>query len=656
MRLQKLSLENFKGIRAFTFEPDGQDAVIFGDNAAGKTSVVDAWTWLLFGKDSLNRAQFDIKTLTPAGEALHNLEHRVEGIIDLGGGELLTLAKVLKENWTRKRGASQAEFTGHTTDHFIDGVPVLKKEFDERVRGIAEENTFRLLTDPAFFNTHLTWQERRETLLRTFGNVSQAEVISSNADLAPLTEILGKRTVTEHRKVVASRRAELNKQLLTLPARIDEVHKSLPELPASTREELQAVITDLAGKRAKLEAERARIQSGGETAELQRQLAEVRTSILNVERRVRAEVDAQVAAERKKLVALDVADDQAGAAARNARNALQGEEDAIKRLDSQLAALRTEHARIVSEAAPVHSPESCSACGQALPAEQVQAAHEKALAAFNQRRAAALEENQAQGKHLKAERDGSEARLPALRATLEQAVAAATAAGDALTAQHQLIRELQASTPDAATDPEHAQLTAQVATLTGQLEQLRTDSSVALEGVTEQLREVDTELKELHSLIALFDQHDRSMARITELEDQELSLNQEHEQLERESWLLDEFTKTEVKLLEARINRNFKLVGFKLFNTLVNGAVEPTCSATVNGVPFESLNHGARINAGLDIINALQEHHGFAPPIFIDNSESVTKLQPTRAQTIRLVVNAGDRTLRVEHATEEALA
>src|SRR5690625_5028999 len=146
MRLQRLVLENFKGIRDFTFGPGGADATIFGDNAAGKTSIVDAWMWLLFGKDSLNRAQFDLKTPTPAGETLHNLDHRVEGVVDVGAGALLSPSKGLKDDWTRKRGSRQAEFTGQTAEHVIDGLPVLKKERDERVRVIAEEGTFRLLT------------------------------------------------------------------------------------------------------------------------------------------------------------------------------------------------------------------------------------------------------------------------------------------------------------------------------------------------------------------------------------------------------------------------------------------------------------------------------------------------------------------------------
>jgi hypothetical protein len=106
-------------------------------------------------------------------------------------------------------------------------------------------------------------------------------------------------------------------------------------------------------------------------------------------------------------------------------------------------------------------------------------------------------------------------------------------------------------------------------------------------------------------------------------------------------------------MLTEKINSKFALVRFKLFETLVNGALSETCVCTVAGVPFEgALNHGARVNAGLEIINTLARHFGFAPPVVIDNSESVTSLLPTVGQQIRLVVSAADKSLRIESQKE----
>ena len=78
IRINKLTLQNFKGIKSLVINADGNSLDIFGDNATGKTTVFDAFTWLLFGKDSLGRADFGIKTQDSNGNVIHNLEHSVE--------------------------------------------------------------------------------------------------------------------------------------------------------------------------------------------------------------------------------------------------------------------------------------------------------------------------------------------------------------------------------------------------------------------------------------------------------------------------------------------------------------------------------------------------------------------------------------------------
>ena len=190
MKILNLTLRNFKGIRHFNLDTQGKDANIYGDNATGKTTLADAFMWLLFDKDSSNRKDFQIKTLKPNGEPEHGLEHAVEAILQLSNGSQLALKKVYYDKWTKKRGSATAEFTRHTTDYFIDGVPVQKKEYDAKIAEIADENIFRLLTDPRYFNEILHWPDRRKLLLEVCGDVSDAEVIASNKDLSGLSEIL----------------------------------------------------------------------------------------------------------------------------------------------------------------------------------------------------------------------------------------------------------------------------------------------------------------------------------------------------------------------------------------------------------------------------------------------------------------------------------
>ena len=236
MKILNLTLRNFKGIRNFELNTEGKDVNTFGDNATGKTTLFDAFTWLMFGKDSLNRADFEIKTLGPDGQPEHGLEHAVEAILELDDRQQIALKKVFQEKWQKKRGSATAEFTGHTTDHFVDGVPVQKKEYDARIAEIADENIFRLLTDPRYFNEVLHWQKRRELLLEVCGDISDEDVLASEPKLSRLSEVLGDRAIDQHRKIIQTRRTEINKELQKIPVRIDEVKLGLPNIDDITNE------------------------------------------------------------------------------------------------------------------------------------------------------------------------------------------------------------------------------------------------------------------------------------------------------------------------------------------------------------------------------------------------------------------------------------
>src|SRR5690625_7806952 len=78
IKLLNLKLTNFKGVKEFDLNAAGRDIKVFGDNATGKTTLFDAFVWLLFNKDSQNRADFEIKTLVD-GKVIHKLDHEEIG-------------------------------------------------------------------------------------------------------------------------------------------------------------------------------------------------------------------------------------------------------------------------------------------------------------------------------------------------------------------------------------------------------------------------------------------------------------------------------------------------------------------------------------------------------------------------------------------------
>ena len=107
IRIVRMMLTNFKGIRSIEVNFNPEVTNISGDNATGKTSMMDAFLWCLFGKDSQNRADFNIKTLDAEGKAFPKLEHEVVVVLSVDGIETV-FRRCYKENWVKKRGDGRA--------------------------------------------------------------------------------------------------------------------------------------------------------------------------------------------------------------------------------------------------------------------------------------------------------------------------------------------------------------------------------------------------------------------------------------------------------------------------------------------------------------------------------------------------------------------
>jgi DNA repair exonuclease SbcCD ATPase subunit len=656
MRIINLSLKNFMGIRNLELKINGNDANIWGTNAAGKTTCFSAFMWLLFNKDSLNRSDFEIKTLGPDGEPEHGLEHSVEAILELEGGSRLALKKVYMEKWTKKRGSATAEFTGHTTGHFVDGVPVQKKEYDARIAEIADENIFRLLTDPRYFNEVLHWQKRRELLLEVCGDVSDAEVIASQKNLSALKDILGNRTIEQHRKVIQARKSEINKELGKIPVRIDEVKRGLPSIDdISNAEELPNDIAKLHEQLRAKQEEFAQAKAGGQVAEKTKELRLIESQMLDLKNEHRQILEERLGEKQRELSSLS-------SQIYTLKNYIEGEKFAIQSYESQIRSLE-EKIKILREGWHAENnkvfeftqSDICYACGRPLPQERINEAREKALAEFNRLKANNLEAINTEGKDLAGRKTELEKKAAEAKQTIKKTEIDLKALEEkevALKAEKDTI--LQGEQPVEST-PEYYQLNTKHRDLQDEIRKLEADSSIAVAKIQKEIDTLSEDIRALEQAQARIDTRINGLKRIEELKAEERKLAAEFEELEQQLYLTEEFIRTKVRLLEDKINSKFQMARFKLFETQVNGALAECCETTFNGVPYSNLNNGARLNLGLDIINTLAEHFGFAPVVFIDNAESVTDILQTKGQQIRLIVSGIDKKLRIELAEKEKL-
>lgn len=626
MKLLKLNLQNFKGIRNSEFDFGGIDATIYGDNATGKTTVFDSLCWLLFGKDSLDRADFEIKTLEN-GEPIHKVNHEVEAEFLNDDGNSFTLRRVYREKYSSPRGGD-TKLTGHTTDYFINEVPVKEKEYKQYINDVIAEDVFKLITNPLYFNEQYSWQNRRKLLLEISGDIKDDEVINSHSELTRLAELLNGRTVDEQRKIVAAKKTAINKELDMIPVRIDEALRNKADIAASESklttdiETLNKSINELENQKATIINGFSSTEKRSKIDEIGRQLKARQSEVLSIynseKQRKRGEYEAL-------LTQLKIIESEHDRYTDRAY-------DLAKDIERESKRIETLHAEFDTFNAQEFNKEACPTCGQPLP-EDKQAELE---AAFNSEKAAKLEEWQSlieSAEKLKANYEEQREELIVKADGLTKEIEDKTKAYETKFKEYESYLE-----PNVEDDPDYKELKAELFLLELDEGEEADDKEVArlddeISSVKEKRAALETELNK-YTLNADIQK------RVIELANQQQKLAAEKNLLDETSFLIDEFVKAKVDMLEESINSHFEYARFKMFNILVNGNIEECCETTYKGVPYRSMNNAARMNVGLDIINALTKFYNVTAPVFIDNAEAVTDFIKCNSQTIKLVVDA----------------
>lgn len=640
MKLTKLELLNFKGLKAFTIHFNG-DVIIRGDNATGKTTVFDSVCWLLFGKDSLDRADFEIKTLD-GGEPIHKVNHEVTGTFTLDEGGTVELKRVYREKYSSPRGG-EVTMTGHTTDYFVDGVPKKEKEYKEIVNSLVDENIFKLITNPLYFNETYSWQNRRKLLLEMCGDISDEDVIAEYSELKALTDILSGHSVDDHRKVVAAKKTAINKELDMIPVRIDEALRGKPTID-TPRDVLIQEISLATTTLETLEEDKALLVNGHAVVDTRAELKDVQRRLMARESELQMEYKKQSALKSNEYDMVVSELNNLSSKVESTKHRLDTSNRDIQRIESVIDELMHQRQQVNEDAFVMDIDEACPTCGQKLPAEQIQAAREKAETKFNLRKSKQLEELNQSIELKQQDIENIKKRDAGLEPveTLEALIKAKELVKQTITDE---IGQLTAPVLD--DDSIYADLKAEEFMLQMKLDESNTDHSEEIADIDKRIATTKEHRFNLETELNKYEEAKRIDTRVAELESQQAELAAEKSKLDEASYLMDEFVKAKVNMLEDVINSRFKLARFKMFNVMLNGNVEECCETTYKGVPYRSMNNAARINVGLDIINALTSYFKVNAPVFIDNAEAVTEFVPVNSQTIKLIVDESEPQLVV---------
>lgn len=647
VKLKKLTLKNFKGIK--------EKEVIFsdktnisGDNATGKTTIFDAYSWLLWGKDSFNRKDYEIKPYDENNNVIHNLESTVEGIFDVDGKDVI-FTRVYKEVWTKKRGSNTETFTGNTTDFYINKVPMKKKEYEEKISTIINEDEFNLLSNPKYFNEILDKKERRNILLSLVDDIGTDDVIKANKELEDLD--LPNYTIDEIQAMAKSTCKKINDKLKEIPARIDELEatkttEDFTELEKE-KEEVKKKIDDIDKELAGLSSVSEKLDSRYDLiAKYKKSIEEIKEGFESDKKEKAKTYEEEILSLKQKEIVSNFEIDNGKSRIKDLEELKVYNVKRIKETEETIQQLRKKYLDLYNK--KFDGSLNCPTCGKKFDPSK----KEEIIKHFNLDKSKDLEKCESDANLLKTGLENTkdknkdlDKQIDELKLKIEKLEVKGKENQKELEkaeAKISEINKLELSEEDKETIKAFEDKIAEIETEISDVNKIDTSSILAQkDSYSEKLESINSKLSR-QGLNAELDK------KIAQYMADEKELSKEYEEKQRILYLCDEYIKTYARLVSDKINNLFTYVEFKLFDTQINGGIQETADATYKGVPYGSLNSAAQINAGLDIINSLSKHYDKQIPIFVDNAESINDLAKTESQLITLSVSKF-KNLRIEN-------
>ena len=640
IELESLKIINFKGIKDLAID-FGKVTNISGENGLGKTTIQDAFTFLLFDKDSKDISKFDAQPLDKLNNPIHNLETVIEATLKVDCKEL-TLRRIYREKYTKVKGTSKLDFKGYESEYYVNEVPHKVTGYKKYISGLLDEDIFKLVTNPVYFSS-LEKKKRMEIITEIVGDLDNIAVLDAKKELEPLRKHLTEYTVNELMKMVRSKVNKLKEDRVKLPVRIDEANKSIQEF------EFEALDIQKRSVEGGIKSIEEQLQDKSKENEglysLKAELMKKKSELMELtcerdlnRNKPKEKLEGNIRAcesdirHLKKIIA-------------------EYEELTAEKQNRILNTLNIKRASLLETYKTTKELKFefdedgcvCPTCARKFETDDIEAKKTELEGNFNSSKAKKLEVNISEGKR-------NAAKIEQLKNEVNDLDMKAAAQLSTMAVKENLLiglkKELSNIGSDQVEDPEAMiSIKKEILVLEGKIKDFKVADTEELNFKKSELK---TSLQEAERQLAFKETNEKTLKRIAELTEEELKLSEKIAELEGLEILSEEFIRTKVALLEEKVNSKFKYVSFKMFRNQVNGGLEECCEPCIDGVPFTSnLNTAARINAGLDIINTLCSHYGVNAPIFIDNKESVNKTIDVDSQAINLIVSK-DKKLKVE--------
>lgn len=633
--IRKIMLENWRAQnRVVEF---GQTNEIRGRNKEGKSSIMNAFLWLITGYDEMDRANYQIFDNTVEQTYENAKPASVEAVLDIDGYEY-TFKKTAKQGWSRPRGKSEYERKG-TDDYtfYTDGIEVSATQYKSNIESLlAPIDKLKTMLNLRYF-LMLDWKDMRKQLEAMVGEIESSDF---KGDYSIILKDLMKYTPDQLKSLCKQQKSKIEDNIKGLPKAIETLQSNLPDL--TEVEEARKAIDEAKQQIADIDA---KIVGAGDFAKpyIEKRNAELaEISKLQEEYNKAQSVylynfNDEVEKIQKEIRDVDYYNADIDKANKKAESDKENAKKELEKMTDLLSGLQKRHKELSEQnkecKARVFTGEKCAYCGQELPEDKLEEARKR----FNEQKEKDHDYIVEQGKSNKDYIERTLKCIDNLKSEIEKPLEVREKKSkDDLEDKLDDLRK--AFVPYDKTTEGAAKLSVieeKQANLTVIPQQ---DNEALLNMKRGLLDEIETNSKKL----GLKDEYDKQVEKIKNMQEQLRENSIEKAKLEGKLAKVKEYEEEKARIVSDRVNGKFEYVQIEMSETNKSGDIVPACVVKDNkGVNALVTNNASKVLCGIDIALAFQKFYGINLPVFVDNAESINSenFPGINNQVIKLIVD-----------------
>lgn len=581
IKLKNIKINNFKGIKNLEVEFNDNETKIFAPNGSGKTSIKEAWEWVL-GQNiedfipSLNNKEIpNLITIVEANIVVNDLEY--------------SLKRENKPEYNR-----EGIKTGNKGCFYIDNIEVTQSSYKGQITNIignCDLEMFPLLIDKEYFNTDSTkwkWNNRRNFLFKLSGANEESTKLINEEKYSDIKEYIIKGfNINDIKKVLTSDKKSLKEKQKNNQVLIESKQKELDEYLGI---DFEKVSQDLSIAKQKY----TKLVNAGKKENANEELDKLNDELLKLNQEVSA-IKVRDVLKKKDLEDFKL---------KIYQEALQTKSE----YDKQCANI-TQTKKNIEEQQNLHIKDHCTVCGQKLPEEKIKEVEDNIQDNIKTYQTN-LETYKSQAKELYEKYNNLQAQYVEYEDKIKNFV------------PNEKINEFENKIRD-------------LKTLISNKKQkdLKELSSEAL-------KSLEIEISRLEAEKAKKDYLEKGYQQIKYWQADNGKLADEIIEIENKEILFQEFIREQTCIINDLVNSKFSNgVTWSLFSENYNGTLDEDCICLYNNKRYTSLSTGEKNVVNIEILKVIQNYFNVNMPIFADNEESVTINYDIDRQIIKFYAN-----------------